>query len=613
MASLEHINEVIKKVAKFLSPLLPLSSCHMVDYITADHWENLVPEQIREDLSNLPREQLQHIPSASLLNELGDEPVDSNWSLATSSLSSYLSAIRQHSLSSLGVLTPVDEILEIYGPQEVATLPMKGVMSKKKTHEVETMSRVISRLAKGCGVDWIVDLGSGKGYLSTSLALQYNLNVIAIDSSEENTSNAMVRKTKLQKFWKSLKKTEEDKLLGRPLKKGKHRRRKIKPAEASSNEAESRDCPSSQHNRDSSRHIAITAFVTENTNLLQVVKESIESEGDVSSGPLVEGSSSSITGNQSSSSGNECCDIVQNSDTRRLDDESAKYCIDRASVSERPQENGEETQTSQHCVVQDKGSPVTSQNKWSDVSKLGLVGLHTCGNLAPSSMKIFLSNPTLAFLCNVGCCYHLMEEEFSRNPFIDYGDDNQGKPKSQNTDQNHVPKHKPANPMHPSELPNLSLGFPLSTVLREERFSLGRNSRMLSCQPADRLNCTDMSSTMSLYWRSLLQVLLLHKVGNISDMAHVGRIAAKCQNFNEYARAAFAKLGIDVEIQEEELHEYDKKYGSHIRNLEMFFLFRASLAPIIEGLILLDRLAYLYEQCLNAVVVAGRITGNQTY
>ncbi|XP_064089296.1 probable methyltransferase-like protein 25 isoform X2 [Macrobrachium nipponense] len=596
MASLEQVNEVIKKVAKFLSPLLPLASCHMVDYITANHWENLVPEQIREDLSNLPREQLQHIPSASLLNELGDHPVDSNGSIAASSLSLYLSAIRQHSLSSLGVLTPVDEILEIYGPQEVATLPMKGVMSVKKTHEVETMSRVISRLAKGCGVDWIVDLGSGKGYLSTSLTLQYNLNVVAIDSSEENTSNAMVRKTKLQKFWKSLKKTEEDKLLGRPLKKGKHRTRKIKPVEA-----ELRESPSSQYNRDSSRHIAITAFVTENTDLLQVVKASIESGDDVSSGSLVEDGSSSFTGNQSSSFENEYRELMRSSDTRRLEDGNAKYYIDRASKSERPQESGERD-SAENYVLKNKESPVASQNKWSDVNKLGLVGLHTCGNLAPSSMKIFLSNPALAFLCNVGCCYHLMEEEFSQNPFIDYGDGNRDKPKPQNTDD--VPKLKPVNPLHPSEIPDLSLGFPLSKVLRDERFSLGRNSRMLSCQPADRLNCTDLSSTMSLYWRSLLQVLLLNKVGDISDMAHVGRIAAKCQNFNEYARAAFAKLGIDVEMEEEELLEYDKKYGSHIRKLEMFFLFRASLAPIIEGLILLDRLAYLYEQNSKDLLIA---------
>ncbi|XP_068249689.1 probable methyltransferase-like protein 25 isoform X2 [Palaemon carinicauda] len=546
--------------------------------------------------------------------------VGRNWNMATSSLLSYLSAIRQHSLSSLGVLTPIDEILEIYGPIDVITLPMRGVMSEKKTHEVETMSRIVSRLAKGCGVDWIIDLGSGKGYLSTSLTLQYNLNVIAIDSSQENSSNAMLRKKKLQKYWKSLKKTEEDKLLGRPLKKGKHRRRKAEPLEDPKNDiglVESSDGSISQGKGDSSKHIAITAFITEETDLLQVVKESIEGEGNVSSGSLGEEGSYSFIGNQSNSSpkkflGNadsehKCCDISGNSDARTLENGSREYCEAKTSFSEWVQES-EERKTTEHCVSQNTEVPSTSQNNWSFVNKMGLVGLHTCGNLAPSSIKIFLSNPALSFLCNVGCCYHLMEEEFSRNPFINHGDKNQDKvpnpPNSSANDippeENHVSGNSSINPMRPSEIPNLSLGFPLSKVLREEKFSLGRNSRMLSCQPADRLNCRDLSSTMSLYWRSLLQVLLMNKIGRVSDMAHVGRIASKCQNFNEYARAAFTKLGIDEEIEEEELQEYDRKYGSHIKKLEMFFLFRASLAPIIEGLILLDRLAYLHEQGIES-------------
>lgn len=50
----------------------------------------------------------------------------------------------------------------------------------------------------GCRVDWIVDLGSGRGYLSSSLVLQYGLNVVAIDSSKSNTTSALVRNKKLQ-------------------------------------------------------------------------------------------------------------------------------------------------------------------------------------------------------------------------------------------------------------------------------------------------------------------------------------------------------------------------------------------------------------------------------
>ena len=57
--------------------------------------------------------------------------------------------------------------------------------------------------------------------------------------------------------------------------------------------------------------------------------------------------------------------------------------------------------------------------------KLGLIGLHTCGNLAANSLQIFLANDCMKFCCNVGCCYHLLQEEFYTNPYEDTGCDSQ--------------------------------------------------------------------------------------------------------------------------------------------------------------------------------------------
>ena len=45
--------------------------------------------------------------------------------------------------------------------------------------------------------------------------------------------------------------------------------------------------------------------------------------------------------------------------------------------------------------------------------RVGVIGLHTCGDLAPSSLNTFLQSPGAALLCNVGCCYnHLTSEGF---------------------------------------------------------------------------------------------------------------------------------------------------------------------------------------------------------
>ena len=50
----------------------------------------------------------------------------------------------------------------------------------------------------------VLDLGSGKGYLSECLSLQYRLRVIGIDSSPGNTENAKKRNAKVQRMWPGL-------------------------------------------------------------------------------------------------------------------------------------------------------------------------------------------------------------------------------------------------------------------------------------------------------------------------------------------------------------------------------------------------------------------------
>ena len=66
----------------------------------------------------------------------------------------------------------------------------------------------------------------------------------------------------------------------------------------------------------------------------------------------------------------------------------------------------------------DLGQLVAEQFAELPCSRLGIVGLHTCGNLAASSLRIFLASESVRFICNVGCCYHALDEEFYRNPYI---------------------------------------------------------------------------------------------------------------------------------------------------------------------------------------------------
>ena len=43
-----------------------------------------------------------------------------------------------------------------------------------------------------------------------------------------------------------------------------------------------------------------------------------------------------------------------------------------------------------------------------------MVGLHTCGDLASSTLRMFVGRQELRAICSVGCCYNLLSEEFDQ-------------------------------------------------------------------------------------------------------------------------------------------------------------------------------------------------------
>ncbi|KAJ8315616.1 hypothetical protein KUTeg_007766 [Tegillarca granosa] len=103
------------------------------------------------------------------------------------------------------------------------------IMNMKKSHEVDVMGEVCSHLAKKYGTNLIVDMGSGKGYLSTQLALQYGLVVIGIDAMSINTDGAQKRAGKLVKHWNGLvRNATEDKIRGYKVKRSKKLKKKLK-------------------------------------------------------------------------------------------------------------------------------------------------------------------------------------------------------------------------------------------------------------------------------------------------------------------------------------------------------------------------------------------------
>jgi len=202
--------------------------------------------------------------------------------------------------------------------------------------------------------------------------------------------------------------------------------------------------------------------------------------------------------------------------------------------------------------------------------RFGIVGLHTCGDLAPTSLRAMVASTNASYLCSVGCCYQRLTELHYSHPFLEQ-----------------------------QQSRGSSSGFPLSSPLRSSSYWLGRSARMLACQPMARLAASTAPPSASLLWRAALQALLQTHAPHLTGQeAQVGRLAGRAASFPQYARLAATHLGAGLgQVSEEELaawfEEQERRHGARLR---AFHVFRSLLAPLVEAIVLVDRLVYLREQ-----------------
>ena len=125
-------------------------------------------------------------------------------------------------------------------------------------------------------------------------------------------------------------------------------------------------------------------------------------------------------------------------------------------------------------------------------SNFALIGLHSCGNLSNSMINLYLNNQRAdagdnactfrKLLCNVACCYNLLNEKYSNDDF--------------KVNKMHLP------------LDDITQGskigadnaskFPMSHYLNKKEYGLTFNIRMLACHSLGR--CLDeLNSSKEVY------------------------------------------------------------------------------------------------------------------
>lgn len=220
-----------------------------------------------------------------------------------------------------------------------------------------------------------------------------------------------------------------------------------------------------------------------------------------------------------------------------------------------------------------------------DIPGLCLTGLHTCGDLASSCLRIFRENEQISAVCNIGCCYHLLTEEFSQTVFSPLR-----REKSSESQRRDI--FKP----HPDEYARNTYGFPMSRFLRDDKTPLGRNARMLACQSIHRVIDRKELPNNNLFYRALFEVLIQRKCPENLDSIEVGKLKM-CSTFVEYVRKSSKRnpcLKFD-DISDDELTKLHQEFAEEKSFLDIYFLMRVSIAPLVETVLLLDRLLYLKE------------------
>ncbi|RCN30428.1 hypothetical protein ANCCAN_23797 [Ancylostoma caninum] len=212
-----------------------------------------------------------------------------------------------------------------------------------------------------------------------------------------------------------------------------------------------------------------------------------------------------------------------------------------------------------------------------------LIGLHPCGDLSASILRIFTRSPKVTTMILFGCCYHKLStaEEEANCSQADSGE----------------------------------LGFPLSAKYRWK--SLSYAARDLACHGietfAEQLLTKPHSAYRMQCYRAVLESLITkshdEKVCKERSSIVVHSVAGKDgMTFEEYMRSALVKYPeIEEALEKQIIHDEEsrciiKSVDIEWRRFLVVHCLRLLFAPIVEQIIIKDRVQYL-EECGHSVVV----------
>jgi len=211
-----------------------------------------------------------------------------------------------------------------------------------------------------------------------------------------------------------------------------------------------------------------------------------------------------------------------------------------------------------------------------------LVGLHACGGLSTSILKAFSvlthSEKACRGMLLLGCCYHKVKERLPRsNENLDF----------------RLDYFSPNSTSVPE--------FPLSHYGTKRDVVIGQNARMLTNQPLSGEEATELEVPRTHFLRALLELILKDEFDVVAPPIRLMKKAMRyCESDADYLRLGLARVGLHLglghlTVSDQILGDYLSVYDPLEWQLAAFYSLRRLLGPVVETVVLLDRLLFLLE------------------
>ncbi|XP_060572310.1 methyltransferase-like protein 25B [Ruditapes philippinarum] len=194
--------------------------------------------------------------------------------------------------------------------------------------------------------------------------------------------------------------------------------------------------------------------------------------------------------------------------------------------------------------------------------KFMLTGLHACGDLTPTFLRFFVNCQAAVGLASVGCCYMKISDESCETGMVGY-------------------------PMS---------NFCISLPHHQQSYA----SRELACHFADTYSQRLKESPPLLKihsYRAALEWIANKLCPDFKRTAvQIPSRKMKDLQFEKYVELGLQKLNIPQDQLTEELFHQAERMTERWKDVVAFYTIRLALAPVVETLVLLDRMMFLFEK-----------------